>query len=209
MAKGNYEGIYQPFKHWCEKGNIKFISDLHLGDDDMMWRGVCATDIIHKMNETLYSGDTLVVLGDMGCYPGLFHNLLKKGVYKVLICGNHDKPYELRKFFDEVYTGGLQISEKIYLSHEPTFVQGCLNIHGHDHNRDEIIRYHRVYDEDENVIAAYLNTCCEKINYTPISLKTIQQCGFIKPIVTRHRQAIDYQRMHSINPNKTQNEVDE
>lgn len=208
MAKGNYEGIYQPFKHWCEKGNIKFISDLHLGDEDMAWRGVCATDIIHTMNEALHPGDTLVVLGDIGCYPGLFYNLLKKGVYKVLICGNHDKPYELRKFFDEVYTGGLQISEKIYLSHEPTFVQGCLNIHGHDHDNAGI--YSQILDDDgQTVIGAQYNLCCEGIYYTPISLKQIQALGYLKPIVTRHRQAIDYQRMHSINPNKINIEVDE
>lgn len=90
------------------------------------------------------------------------------------------------KLFDEVYEGPLTVGPKIILSHEPVEVKLnstndsiLFNIHGHTHGKDS--------PGDKN----HLDLCVEKINYTPVGLKSIIESGSLKDIPDIHRPTID------------------
>ena len=78
-----------------------------------------------------------------------------------------------------MYEGGLQIAERLYISHEPVDYPFALNIHGHVHSLSHI---------DD---ATHINMCAEHINYTPVCLKDIIKSGKIGKIPTIHRETID------------------
>lgn len=90
------------------------------------------------------------------------------------------------KLFDEVYEGTLQIGPKLILSHEPVEYPYCLNIHGHVHNVNPL----GAYTEGINCTSHY-NCCAEQINYQPVCLKDIINCGGFKNIIDIHRKTID------------------
>ena len=202
--------LYKPFEHWFHGGSVYFYSDPHFGDKDMLKiRGISDAEQLKKINSVLGKNDTIVLCGDIGDTTWV----RKIRGYKVLIMGNHDKgrtkylrnitkfaiqsedinryPSECivdkadykgaviitydNKLFDEVYEGILTISDKIVLSHEPIAVPHMVNIHGHVH-----------CGPSEGI-----NVCAERINYTPISLKTLIKNGAFSKVISIHRETID------------------
>lgn len=175
---------------------------------------------IKHINSKCGKNDTLIILGDVGeenCVARL------KARYKVLIMGNHDKGAsnykrnlakvsttiwdEGKKYtfvnevpsdddnhlFDEVYAGGLQIGEKIYLSHEPVKNRYCLNIHGHRHDILSKVWYDKYYNEEfnETVDLVYYNAIAEANDYYPVQLTGIIKLGLLNKISGIHRVATD------------------
>lgn len=175
--------LYPCFKHWLEYDSIWIISDTHFDDVDCKYMDsnwITPEEHIQKLKKVLNKRTLLIHLGDVG-NPKYLQEL--KG-YKVLIQGNHDHLSELKPYFNEIYTGPLFIAQKILLSHEPIKqLSWCVNIHGHNHNKQDI----NEYDPFHVNLAA--NIC----GYTPLNLATFIKNGGIsdKFIPNIHRFTID------------------
>lgn len=183
--------LYPCFQHWSEKGGVWIISDTHFSESDII-AGMHRPDdktLIDAINSKVGKYDTLIHLGDVGnleCAKKL------KG-YKILIQGNHDNgAANYLGIFDEVYPGGLQIAEKLYLSHEPVDLKGVINLHGHIHNQCQF------YRDD-----THFNFALDCLyHYQPINLGNWIKEGWLNKIPSLHRQTIDYATEHSMRKEK-------
>ncbi len=119
--------------------------------------------IIQQWNNTVTKEDTVYHLGDFG-FGGrkTITNLVNQlNGNIILILGNHDrhgKQWFLDCGFTEVYRR-LKIGSYV-LTHRPQTLDklnGCINIHGHTHGRNESL------DKDK-----YIDVSVETINYKPI-----------------------------------------
>ena len=171
--------LYEKFQPWSSKGSVYIISDTHFDDFDckLMDPGWIApqehVDIIKKK---CHKNDTLIHLGDVG-NPEYLKQIKS---YKVLIMGNHDQSAEkFRPYFDEIYQGPLFISEKILLSHEPIISDIWMNIHGHDH-----VRQNKGGERDVNLAS---NVAGFKVFNLGDAIKD----GLIAKIDGIHRDTID------------------
>ena len=81
--------------------------------------------------------------------------------------------------FDEVYEGPLFINEKILLSHEPVDLPFGINIHGHVHNGQHIVK-------KENSVM--INMAADVIKFEPIRLDKLVEGHKVETI---HRITID------------------
>ncbi len=180
------ETLYDCFKHWSEKGSVYIYSDPHFADEEMKYlrkNYIGDEEQIARINSVAHKNDTLIILGDCGDLD--YIDRLKAG-YKVLVMGNHDESIkEARKHFDEVYSGALIIAQKIMLSHEPLYVKGVMNNHGHDHS------YREIYCSSEYTAMAHMNLCAERIDYTPFNLGKFIKEGGLSHIDSIHRLTID------------------
>jgi calcineurin-like phosphoesterase family protein len=174
-----FKHLYDCFAHWYHGGTIYFYSDPHFADPEM--KGIRKGYIpdeeqIQRIRAKVGKNDTLIILGDIGDKEWL----KKLRGYKVLILGNHDVgATTYQEYADEVYEGALMISDKLILSHEPIDFPYALNIHGHCHALP-----HK-YDDK------HLNMCAEAIGYTPVPIKAIVEGGYLKSVVSIHRETID------------------
>lgn len=200
-----YKHLYDKFKDWHHGGSIWLYSDPHFSDEEMKYirkNYIGDEEQVKRINSKVGKNDTLIILGDIGSIEPIrqLHG------YKVLIMGNHDlgaSNYKRVKqeitindgnslidegkkvtfydnyLFDEVYEGPLFISNRILLSHEPIDLPFAFNIHGHDHSS--------IHQKDR----MHCNVCAECIDYTPINLKWIVECGIMKDIPSLHRMTID------------------
>lgn len=162
------------------------ISDTHFddADRDVMGYTISEEDQISILKKTCHKTDTLIHLGDVG-NPEYLKQIKS---YKVLIMGNHDESAsKFEEYFDEIYTGPLWIAEKLVLSHEPievrnteTFMPVVVNIHGHNHagpvRKD----------------AWHYNVAANVYNYKPLSLKEFIKNGYLKDVVSIHRETINH-----------------
>jgi calcineurin-like phosphoesterase family protein len=133
------EQLYEPFRHWGERGSVFVISDTHFHDADcavMDPNWIAPEEHAEILRKAIHRCDTVIHLGDVGDLA-VWDAIWKPGKrpHEVLVTGNHDVGVEeLREHFDEVFTGPVFVAEKLVLSHEP--IQGldwCMNLHGHDH----------------------------------------------------------------------------
>ena len=133
------EQLYEPFRHWGERGSVFVISDTHFHDADcavMDPNWIAPEEHAEILRKAIHRCDTVIHLGDVGDLA-VWDAIWKPGKrpHEVLVTGNHDVGIEeLREHFDEVFTGPVFVAEKLVLSHEP--IQGldwCMNLHGHDH----------------------------------------------------------------------------
>lgn len=174
--------LYEPFRHWSEKGSVFILSDTHFDDNDcklMDPNWITQKDQVAIINKTVNSNDTLVLLGDIGNPEYVKEIRARK---KILILGNHDIRANYVELFDEMYSGPLFIAEKILLSHEPVYgLPWCLNIHGHDHSNME------PYKEG----CKHLNLAANVCGYTPVSLGKLIKEGILSDISGIHRMTID------------------
>lgn len=193
------KGLYHIFEHWNKYDNIYLISDPHFGENGWpVYDEIDSDERVAIINKYVHKKDCLICLGDVGDVE--YIKKLKAG-YKVLITGNHDKGAEnykhkviyksvkidddfvlmpfVEKYFDEIYTGPVVISDKIILSHEPIDLPFMLSIHGHDHS-------------DYTKIG--INLCGNLTQFVPVRLKDICESGILKQIEDIHRVAIDKQR---------------
>lgn len=176
--------LYKAFQHWSKEGGVYLISDPHLGDSDCLlmdenW--LPPEEYVKRLAAKVHRSDTLICLGDVGDITYL-QNAWKMGrrPYSVLVMGNHDESAtNFEGFFDEIYTGPLTIAKKIILSHEPLDIDWALNIHGHDHNKNN------------RGDKCHLNLAANVVNYTVANLKEIIGGGALKNIKDIHRQTID------------------
>jgi calcineurin-like phosphoesterase family protein len=82
--------------------------------------------------------------------------------------------------FNEVYTGPVQIGEKLILSHEPLECGWAFNIHGHIHSF--------THKDD----ARHMCICPEVTRqFEPINFNQLMKSGFMSKIETQHRKTID------------------
>ena len=174
--------LYEPFRHWSEKGSVYILSDLHFDDADCKFMSpdwITPQEQIAIINGMVMKNDTFICLGDVGC-PEYIKDI--KAGKKILILGNHDAKGAYKNYFDEIYTGPIFIAEKILLSHEPVYgLPWCLNIHGHDHNNVES------YKEGCKHINLAANVC----GYTPLNLGKIIKDGVLADVPSIHRMTID------------------
>lgn len=190
-------------------------------EEDCLLDTVKALDTmqIDNINSKCGKNDTLIILGDVGnadCIKRLKarYKILIKGNHdkgasnykrnfaRVLTnIWDEGKEYTLvneipsydddNHLFDEVYTGGLQIGEKLYISHEPVRIKGCLNIHGHLH-KDIKDWYEFVTDGTGELWEYYhYNVIGESNQYFPVSLNEIIKSGILNEIKDIHRICID------------------
>ena len=179
--------LYKPFKYWSEKGGVYIISDTHFDDPDcklMNSDWITPEEQVLRINSRVHKNDTLIHLGDVG--DPTYIKQLKAG-HKVLIIGNHDRGVSYYEpYFDEVYSGMLQIAQKIILSHEPIMVithqeSPVINLHGHNHCQDSFI----------DLLGCGRNFCADVINYEPINLGKLIKNGLLSKVKDIHRITID------------------
>lgn len=202
----NKLGLYDIFyNNWYKnRGTVYLYSDPHFNDKEMeKIRKVDSDFQIKRIYNKVKKNDTIIFLGDIVNVE----EIKKIRGYKVLILGNHDKGVSnYEEIFDEVYKGPLVISDKIILSHEPLYVRGLLNIHGHDHSGslfiDDMMKdfdcdipmddlFNAQLDTVKKYKLNHINVTAEWINYEPISLNKILKSGVLKNIINIHRLTID------------------
>lgn len=155
--------------NWPNK--VWIISDPHFGDlgilryERTQFESIDEHDshIIKMINRYVQPGDTIVFLGDMGHHWEEPIKGLKKGLYKVLVMGNHDNLNKVKytSIFNEVYNGPIFVNKFIILSHEPIPVsEHFINVHGHLHNS--------FLDDDH-----HLNVSAHMCDYIPLALDKV------------------------------------
>ena len=175
-------GLYDIFEHWHKQGTCWLISDTHFNDEELYVgtkrvERADADEYVKLINSKVGRKDTLIHLGDVGDLEAMKQ---VRG-YKVLIMGNHDTGVtKYKEVFDEVYTGPVQIGEKLILSHEPLECGWAFNIHGHVHSfthRDD---------------ARHMCICPEVTRqFEPINFNQLMKSGFMSKIETQHRKTIN------------------
>ena len=61
--------LYEPFRHWSEKGSVYILFDLHFDDADCKFMSpdwITPQEQIAIINETVMKNDTFICLGDVG-----------------------------------------------------------------------------------------------------------------------------------------------
>lgn len=177
--------LYDIFKFkWSATGSVWLVSDTHFDDADCQFMDPdwpAPADHIAKIKKKVHKNDTFIHLGDVG-NPEWIDEI--KCNNKILITGNHDKPYKMYRHFNDVYTGPLFISNKIVLSHEPIATNGIFfNIHGHIHRDDAEAE---LYKDGE-----HLNLASNMFNYDVLSLGKFVEEGNLSSITHIHRKTID------------------
>lgn len=107
--------LYEPFRHWSEKGSVYVLSDLHFDDADCKFMSpdwISPQEQISIINGIVMENDRYICLRDVGRLEYI------KARKKILILGNHDTKGAYKNYFDEIYTGPLFIAKKILLSHK-------------------------------------------------------------------------------------------
>ena len=82
--------LYEPFRHWSEKGSVYILSDLHFDDADCKFMSpdwITPQEQIAIINGMVMKNDTFICLGDVGS-PEYIKDI--KAGKKILILGNHD-----------------------------------------------------------------------------------------------------------------------
>ena len=106
--------LYDIFKPWSDRGSVYLLSDTHFDDDDcklMDPKWILPKQQVERINNTVKPGDTWICLGDVG-NPIYIDRLKSK--HKILLLGNHDRRPDYIGLFDEIYSGPLFISDKIF-----------------------------------------------------------------------------------------------
>ncbi len=175
-------GLYDIFEHWHKTGTCWLISDTHFNDEELYVgtkkiERADADEYVKLINSKVGRKDVLIHLGDVGD----LEVMKKVRGYKVLIMGNHDTgATKYKEVFDEVYTGPVQIGEKLILSHEPLECGWAFNIHGHVH----------AYNHRDD--ARHMCICPEVTRqFEPVNFNQLMKSGFMSKIETQHRKTIN------------------
>lgn len=149
-------------------GNVRFISDLHFGHENMaIKRGFSSAEymneyIVSNWNSVVNKRDITYILGDVSMESKRFYPILSRlnGIINVVL-GNHcrrqDIP-EMLKYVNSV-AGMVDYKGGYILTHCPVHpsqldFRYSKNIHGHVHENSL---------DDER----YINVSCEVVDYTP------------------------------------------
>lgn len=175
--------LYDIFRErWEPYSDIYLVSDTHFNDKEL-YIGTKrierkdSDEYVKLINSKVGKKSILIHLGDVGDLDAM----KKIRGYKVLIMGNHDiGATKYKEVFDEVYTGPVQIGEKLILSHEPVECSWAFNIHGHIHATN--------HKDDER----HMCICPDVTGiFEPINFNQLMKSGFMSKIKTLHRDVID------------------
>lgn len=168
-----------------------YTADLHFGHknvirfDNRPFESVEEMDaeLILRWNSRVREEDTVYVLGDFA-----YRNTKPVKEYlqelkgrKVLIRGNHDKPWN-DEYFDEVHdilrvkdAGENVILCHYYMPFYPMRKRDAIHLHGHTHANDEAFVEEEInkYTGELFEPARVFNVGCMHYNYFPVSLKEI------------------------------------
>ena len=175
--------LYDIFREkWEPFSDIYLVSDTHFNDKELcvgskQIERKDSDEYVKLINSKVGKKSILLHLGDVGD----LEVMKKVRGYKVLVMGNHDTGVtKYKEVFDEVYTGPIQIGEKLILSHEPVDVPWAFNIHGHVHHGEPM---------SDN---QHFNVCGEARKcYEPVNLNQFMKAGFMAKIQTIHRDTIN------------------
>lgn len=175
--------LYDIFrKKWEPYSDIYLVSDTHFNDKELyvgtkQIERKDSDEYVKRINSKVGKKSILIHLGDVGD----LEVMKKVRGYKVLIMGNHDTgATKYKEVFDEVYTGPIQIGEKLILSHEPLECGWAFNIHGHVHSF--------THKDD----ARHMCICPEVTKqFEPINFNQLMKSGFMSKIETQHRKTIN------------------
>lgn len=162
--------------------NTWFISDTHFYHEKII--GYCDrpfatidemnSTLIKNWNNTIKQSDIVWHLGDFALYrtKEQVQQLVSQLHGEIrLIKGNHDRHSNIfyrESGFKEVYDHPIIINDFMVLSHRPLPIvegSGLINIYGHIHNLED----YKTWDNQSACM------CVERHNYTPVSLKEINQ----------------------------------
>lgn len=164
--------------HFYHQSIIPYCERPFLSVDDMNEK------LIYNWNKVVSDTDTVFFLGDFGfaSTPKLKDIVSKLNGYKIIIKGNHDRDRGEISWknigFNEVIDGKYTLTyvdknndlKRVYLSHEPIYLSDDdFNIHGHIHDAPLKEEYPDMNPNN------HLCVSVERINYTPISFKDIQE----------------------------------
>lgn len=153
--------------------NILFMGDCHFGHKNQVkWRPFDTEEeitnlILTNLEKKVTKRDITYFMGDVILHPDRLDVLEGIPGKKVLIAGNHCTERipmrTLVNIFDDVHA--IMSYKEFWLSHAPIHpdeLRGKYNIHGH---------VHTATIDDRR----YINTSCEAIDYSPISLDEIRK----------------------------------
>lgn len=175
--------LYDVFRErWEPYSDIYLVSDTHFNDKEL-YVGTKrierkdSDEYVKLINSKVGKKSILIHLGDVGD----LEVMKKVRGYKVLIMGNHDTgATKYKEVFNEVYTGPIQIGEKLILSHEPLECSWAFNIHGHIHSF--------THKDD----ARHMCICPEVTRqFEPVNFNQLMKSGFMSKIQTIHKDTID------------------
>jgi calcineurin-like phosphoesterase family protein len=135
--------------------------------------------IVNKWNSVVKPYDKVYHLGDVVMKKRYIHVVNRLNGKKRLIMGNHDI-FGFRfyaDYFEEVYAMRILPKEGIMMTHIPLHMnsikRGCINVHGHIHER--------IIGQDTRMVLGhisaqhpfYFNACVEHHAYTPVSMDVV------------------------------------
>jgi calcineurin-like phosphoesterase family protein len=161
---------------------VRFIADLHLSHANMAKRRGFSTveehdeHIIAKWNSVVNKRDVTYILGDVTMEKSSPYPLLDRlnGI-KHIVLGNHDRRQDTKKLFQYAESVGAMINYKgVFLTHCPIHPDELnygipKNIHGHIH--DKVVM--KMLDGWEEPDDRYICVSCERVDYTPKTLKDL------------------------------------
>jgi calcineurin-like phosphoesterase family protein len=159
-------------------GQVRFISDLHIGHKNMaIRRGFSDTfchdeHIIAQWNSIVHKKDVTYILGDLTMEKNNYSFLDRLNGLKWVVVGNHDQPQHAKHLINHVngIAGMIKYRSKqhgkFWLTHCPIHhmeldMDDARNIHGHIHD-GYIIKDKR-----------YINVSAEMIDYKPKTLEEL------------------------------------
>lgn len=158
--------------------NFFVISDSHFSHELMIKiRGFASAKdmddlLVTNWNKVVRPPDHVYHLGDVAMKKQFLNIVRKLNGHKRLVMGNHDI-FEVKDYMNAGFQKvmGMRIIEGFILTHIPIHPHSLgrfhRNIHGHLHAQ-------AVVTEDNNPDPRYFSVCCERIDYTPISLEEIK-----------------------------------
>lgn len=175
--------------------NIFFISDLHLGHNNVIkftyedgtrlrpFDSIEEHDahVVDEINKVVRPHDRLIIVGDCVVNKNHMSRLDWINGKKTLVMGNHDPvdPEFITPYFEKI-AGALSIDQFI-VTHIPVHPNQLEyrfkgNIHGHLHGLS--VKTPRYVPEEsmymEQIDERYYNVSIESLNYTPVSLEDIK-----------------------------------
>jgi len=163
---------------------VRFIADLHLSHANMAKRRGFSTveehdeHVIAKWNSVVHKRDVTYILGDVTMEKSSPYPLLDRlnGI-KHIVLGNHDRRQDTKKLFQYAESVAGMIQYKgIMLTHCPIHPMELeyrfnKNIHGHIH--DKVVMLDAPLAPFEIPDERYFCVSCERVDYTPKSLKDL------------------------------------
>ena len=188
-------------------GVNRFISDLHLGHDNIIrfdnrpYRNAkeMDKDLIKRWNEVTKDEDTVYILGDFSWHAEAETVKILKQLKgnKILIRGNHDRVSpKVARCFKKVcdYLEITEDSKRIVMSHYPMpFWNGqfrdSIHLYGHVHNSHQwnmMRSWRKEIQLLQDIPARMYNVGCmmKWVNYKPVTLKDIIADEYCSEITT-------------------------